>query len=57
MYFFFMDPEHVTNYGLKRLDNDNNTIEISLFVDKLRVMHVYYRDDVDLNLEVDEEIE
>ena len=49
--FFWMHPKRVNS--LKRLDDDNNAIEMSLFMDESRVMHVYCIDDADLNNKVD----
>ena len=38
--FFWMHPKRVSTYWLKKFDDDNNTIEISLFVNESRIMHL-----------------
>ena len=45
----------VSRYELKKLDDDNDTIEMSLFVDESRIMHIYYREEGALNEILDEE--
>ena len=53
--FHWMHPKKVSRYGLKKLDDDNDTIEMSLFVDESRIMHIYCRYEGTLNEKLDEE--
>ena len=54
MSFRWMHPKKAGENGLRKLEDDNDTIEMSMFVGDTRVMHIYCSGNGYLNDELEE---